>query len=166
MHQMRIWANEVSSVMLKSKKFEIRKTEKTVNEQKKRVSWNWTKDRAILRGNNPSFRDEFIKLFAWQFNSYSSFEASADVLRNWAVETLGDWCGFNRNERLWKTGVDPLLFVERPMLVDFGCDEPGFIFLTSVNIFFYYSLSTYEGIQNTFEYYIKKATYLPLKCSN
>jgi hypothetical protein len=32
-------------------------------------------------GDNPSFWDEFIKFtFSWQFNSYTYFKASAEVL--------------------------------------------------------------------------------------
>jgi hypothetical protein len=34
-------------------------------------------------------------LFSWRFNSYSYFKASAEVLSNWAVETLGDWKDYN-----------------------------------------------------------------------
>jgi hypothetical protein len=30
-------------------------------------------------------------LFSWQFNSYSYFKASTEVLSNWAVETLGSY---------------------------------------------------------------------------
>jgi hypothetical protein len=45
MHQMRISTNQVSSVVLRPKKLEIRKIVKTVKEPKKpnTVPWNWAK---------------------------------------------------------------------------------------------------------------------------
>jgi hypothetical protein len=48
MHQMHISTTQVSSVMLKSKKLEIRKkeevkTERAVGWKPNRVSWNWAK---------------------------------------------------------------------------------------------------------------------------
>jgi hypothetical protein len=53
---------------------------------------NPLKDRATPEGDNSSFSNEFTKLIfiSRQFNSYSYFKASTEVLSNWAVETLGD----------------------------------------------------------------------------
>jgi hypothetical protein len=63
------------------------KTKRAVGE----IEPNPSKDRAMPEGDNPSFWDEFtILLFSWQFNLYSYFKASTEVLSNWAVETLGD----------------------------------------------------------------------------
>jgi hypothetical protein len=75
MHQMRISTNQVSSVMFKHKKLEIRgENVKTVKEPiKTKQPWNEigpnsSKDRAMHErrnpmpeGDNPSFWDEFIK---------------------------------------------------------------------------------------------------------
>jgi hypothetical protein len=60
MHQMRISANKVSSVMLRPKKLEIRKKNvKTVKEPRKpkchEIEPNPSKDRAMHEGDNPSF---------------------------------------------------------------------------------------------------------------
>jgi hypothetical protein len=73
MHQMRISTTQVFSVMLRSKKLEIReknvKTERAVGLKPNRVPWNWKqnmkpnplKDRAMHEGDNPLFWDEFTK---------------------------------------------------------------------------------------------------------
>jgi hypothetical protein len=45
------------------------------------VPWNWSKDGAMHERDNPLFWDESKKiLFSWQFNSYSYFDASIEVL--------------------------------------------------------------------------------------
>jgi hypothetical protein len=94
MHQMRISTNQVSSVVLRPKKLEIRKIVKTVKEPNKpnTVPWNWAKSvEAMHEGKNPSFWDEFIKFTPFlEFYLHSYFQASTKVLSNWAVETLGD----------------------------------------------------------------------------
>jgi hypothetical protein len=57
MYQMRISTNEVSSVMLRSKKFEIQKIGKTVKELGKNcheIEPNPSKNRAMREGDNPS----------------------------------------------------------------------------------------------------------------
>jgi hypothetical protein len=59
---------QVSSVMLRPKKFEIRKNGKTVNEPIKaktdshEIEPNPSKDRSMHEGDNPSFLDEFMKI--------------------------------------------------------------------------------------------------------
>jgi hypothetical protein len=67
MHQTRISTTQVSSVMLRSKKLEIRKKGKT----ERAVGWtpechefesNPSKDRAMPEGDNPSFCDELWNL--------------------------------------------------------------------------------------------------------
>jgi hypothetical protein len=97
---MRILNTQVSSVMLRSKKLEIRgkisklkepsrmKTKQSA--MKCEIEPNPSKDRAMPEWDNPSFWDEFTKSFSWQFNSYSYFKASTEELSDWAVETLGD----------------------------------------------------------------------------
>jgi hypothetical protein len=62
MHQMRISTTQVSSVMLRSKKLEIRKKVKTVKEssdenqtESHEIEPNPSKDKAIPEGDNPSF---------------------------------------------------------------------------------------------------------------
>ena len=70
MHQMRISTDQVSSVVLRPKKLEIRKIVKNVNEPKNQeIEPNPSKDRAMHEGDDPSFWDELIKfwLFSWQF---------------------------------------------------------------------------------------------------
>jgi hypothetical protein len=67
MHQMRMSTNQVSSVVLRPKKVEIRKIVNAAKEPKKpnTVLWNiepnLSKDRAMHEGDNPSFWDKFIK---------------------------------------------------------------------------------------------------------
>jgi hypothetical protein len=65
---MRISTIQVSSVILRSKKLEIRKKMKTVKEPSDgnqtechEIEPNPSKDRAMHEGDNPSFWDEFIK---------------------------------------------------------------------------------------------------------
>jgi hypothetical protein len=98
MHQMRISTTQVSSVMLKSKKLEIRK-KKCENWKSRRMK---TKQSAMklsqirrrielcLREMILRFEMNLQNLLSWQFNSYLYFKASSEVLSNWAVETLGD----------------------------------------------------------------------------
>ena len=68
MHQMRISTNEVSSVVLGSKKLEVRnKNVKRVKSRKNEILCheiepNPSKDRAMHEGDNPSFLDEFYFL--------------------------------------------------------------------------------------------------------
>ena len=67
MHQMRISTNEVSSVVLGSKKLEVRKKNvKSVKSRKNEILCheiepNLSKDRAMHEGDNPSFLDEFMR---------------------------------------------------------------------------------------------------------
>ena len=69
MHQMRISTNEVSSVVLGSKKLEVRKKNvKSVKSRKNEIHVqcheiepNPSKDRAMHEGDNPSFLVEFMK---------------------------------------------------------------------------------------------------------
>jgi hypothetical protein len=68
MHQMRNATTQVSSVMPRSKKLEIRKKCETVKEPSDEtqrecheIEPNPSKDRAMHEGDNPSFWDEFIK---------------------------------------------------------------------------------------------------------
>jgi hypothetical protein len=67
MHQIRISTTQVSSVVLRPKKLEIRKIVKTVKQPKKKqilcheIEPKPSKDRVMHEGDNPSFRDEFIK---------------------------------------------------------------------------------------------------------
>ena len=99
MHQMRISTIQVSLVMFRSKKLEIRKNANTcraVGFKSNRVPWNiepnLSKDRAVPEGYNPSFWVEITK-FTFIFdslNSYSYFNVSTEVPSKWAVETLGD----------------------------------------------------------------------------
>ena len=69
MHQMRISTNEVSSVVLGSKKLEVRKKKKKREKCKEpkrqilcpEIEPNPSKDRAMHEGDNPSFLDKFMK---------------------------------------------------------------------------------------------------------
>jgi hypothetical protein len=70
MHQMHISNNQVSSVVLRPKKLEIRK-KKMWKLWKSRqnqilcyeIEPNLSKDRAMHEGDNPSFSDEFVNNF-------------------------------------------------------------------------------------------------------
>jgi hypothetical protein len=99
MHQMRISTTQVFSVMLRSKKLDIRKkcekwkshrmkTKKECHEILSQIS-----QRIELCVREIILRFEMNLqnlLFSWQFNSYSYFIASTEVLSYWAVETVGD----------------------------------------------------------------------------
>jgi hypothetical protein len=68
MHQMCISTNQISSVMLRSKKLQIRKKkyenyEKADKNQTEchEIDPNLWKDRAMPEGDNPLFWDEFIR---------------------------------------------------------------------------------------------------------
>jgi hypothetical protein len=99
MHQMRFSTTQFSSVMLSSKKLEIRKCE---NWESRRMK---TKQSAMKLSQirrriytELCLREIILRfdvnlqnlLLYWQFNSYSYSKASTEVLSNWAVETLGD----------------------------------------------------------------------------
>jgi hypothetical protein len=99
MHQMRISTTQVSSVMLRSKKLEIRK--KKYEKTESAVGWkpkSTMKLSQIRRRIELCPREIILRfkmtlqnlLFSWQHNSYSYFKASTEVPSNWAVETLGD----------------------------------------------------------------------------
>jgi hypothetical protein len=65
MHQMRISTIKVDSVMLRPKKLVIRKFVKTIEEPGEKpecheIEPNPLKVRAVHKGDNPSFQDEFI----------------------------------------------------------------------------------------------------------
>jgi hypothetical protein len=84
MHQMRISTTQVSSVMLMSKKLEIRdknwKLKEPSDENQTEcheIEANPLKDRAMPEGENPSFWDEFtIKIYF-----------SLDILRHRSMDT-------------------------------------------------------------------------------
>jgi hypothetical protein len=68
MHQMRISTTEVSSVMLRSEKLEIRKKmwklKEPLDENQTKcheIEPKPSKDRAMQEGDNPSFWDKFTK---------------------------------------------------------------------------------------------------------
>jgi hypothetical protein len=97
MHQMRISTTQVSSVMLKSKKLEIRKKKLKLKSRRMKTKQSVMKLSQIRRRMELYLRKIIIRfemnlqnlLFSWQCNSYSYFKASIEVLSNWAVETLG-----------------------------------------------------------------------------
>jgi hypothetical protein len=97
MHQMRISTTQVSSVMLRSKKLEIRKKNyenwknRRMKTKQSAMKLSQIRRRIELYLREIIIRFEFTNLvFSWQFNSYSYFKASTEGLCNWAVETLGD----------------------------------------------------------------------------
>jgi hypothetical protein len=96
LHQMRISTTQVSLVMPRSKKLEIRKKKKCENCKSR---WMKTKQSAmklseIRRRIKLCLREIILRfemnlqnfLFSWQFNSYSYFKASTEVLSKWAAE--------------------------------------------------------------------------------
>jgi hypothetical protein len=94
MHQMHISTTQVFSVMLRSKKLEIRKKKcenwkgRRMETKHHKIEPNLSKDRAMPEGDNLSFWDEFTKFtfFSLQFSSYVYFNTK--VLSNWAVTAL------------------------------------------------------------------------------
>jgi hypothetical protein len=86
MHQMRISTTQVSSVMLRSKKLEIRKQmwklkEPKLSQIRRRIEL--CLGEIIIRFE---MNFQILTSFPWQFYSYSYFEASTKVLSNWAVQ--------------------------------------------------------------------------------
>jgi hypothetical protein len=81
MHQMRISTTQVSSVMLRSKKLEIRMKKKKKWKLKEPSDENQTECHEIecLREIILRFEMNLQILFSWQFNSYSYFKASLFV---------------------------------------------------------------------------------------
>jgi hypothetical protein len=76
MHQMRISTTQFSSVMLRSKKLEIRKKmwkRKEPSDENQtechEIEQNPSKDTAMAEGENPSFWDEFTKIYFFLDNS-------------------------------------------------------------------------------------------------
>jgi hypothetical protein len=55
MHQMRISTTQISSVMLRSKKMEVRKQNVKTKRAVGEIEPNPSKDRAMPEGDNPSF---------------------------------------------------------------------------------------------------------------
>jgi hypothetical protein len=97
MHQICISTNQVSSVVIRSKKLENRE-KKCDNCERADKTQSAMKTSLIRRRVELCMREIILRLklfckiyfFSWQFNSYSYFKVSTEVLSYWAVEILED----------------------------------------------------------------------------
>jgi hypothetical protein len=89
---------QVSSVMFRSKKLEIRKKSENWKSRRMKTKQSAIKLSQISQRIELCLREIILRfemnlqnlLFSWQFNSYLYFDARIKVFTNWAEKTLGD----------------------------------------------------------------------------